>query len=319
MRKHFTLYAAALAAGTLAYAGYDSSLLAADPDPGSSMTTPGRSDAASAVRAELPQGITRSQQSDVQGIRKTLASVTDAAFSDNATNVQKYLSSDDRQRLGDLGKTWDKDMTKRDQLKNTITQFRNDWKAKYGQDFSLSGKEQVVFGPQFRDFQIVQGEVSNPALLSNWPIEPATRTDMDRGTREPGAMKDMPGTGSEKGSAAAGSPAAGKNIEQGQNVAIVTFPTEAGAPELTVSLDREKKATGDWRIDLPDTITADKLRDNLQNHINACNQMKNQWPDDVNQAYRIASHHVLMSFYDTGTGRNTGAGSNPDKPELSDK
>jgi len=57
------------------------------------------------------------------------------------------------------------------------------------------------------------------------------------------------------------------------------------------------EATG-WRIDVPDSLDAGKLRSNLVAHLNEVYGMKDQWPADVNDAYRAVSHHVLMAVMD---------------------
>jgi hypothetical protein len=71
-------------------------------------------------------------------------------------------------------------------------------------------------------------------------------------------------------------------------------------------------AGGQWKIDLPDQIDAQKLQQNLDKHLKMVADQAEQWPQDATEAQRFISHHVLMAFYDTqgaagATGR-TGAG-----------
>jgi len=56
-------------------------------------------------------------------------------------------------------------------------------------------------------------------------------------------------------------------------------------------------------------MTADKLQQNLAKHLDEVNQMKDQWPTDEKEAYKMIAHHVFMAFYDvdaSGAGGATG-------------
>jgi hypothetical protein len=114
------------------------------------------------------------------------------------------------------------------------------------------------------------------------------------------------------------------------NIAVVTFPAKQGHQEVTVSLIREGTNAGagvsgrvdaggadvnaraglgaagsDWKIDLPDSITAEKLQTNLTRHIDMITNMKDQWPSDANEANAKITKHVMMALYDvSGTGTN---------------
>jgi hypothetical protein len=59
-------------------------------------------------------------------------------------------------------------------------------------------------------------------------------------------------------------------------------------------------------VKLPDNLTADQLQQNLAKHIDEVSQMKDKWPSDKNEGYRMVAQHVFEAFYDTGS--NTGAG-----------
>lgn len=300
--------------------------------------------------ADLPQGITRSQQHDSEGIRQTLGNCTESIITsgDLGTFVQ-YCAQADRARL-----TQGADPQQDRQLQDKINQFKQAWRQKYNQDFDI--KPEVVFNEQqFEGFEIVQGEVTNPTLLSNWPVQsrggvegggqeqrqdmrdeqrmreqrsdmpgredvggpgdPGLREDADRqmGNRgESGQMGDS-GRAGEMGDRAA---AGGISLDRGMNVAIVSFPEQQGAPELIVSLVREERAQGadrqqqqqgmgggvqasNWRIDVPDNLTANQLRQNLSTHLDQIMAMQNQWPADANEAYRVVSQHLLTACYTT--------------------
>ena len=55
---------------------------------------------------------------------------------------------------------------------------------------------------------------------------------------------------------------------------------------------------GGWKIDAPDSLTADKLRDNVKNALTMCKDHKDQWPADENEAYRAVSHKILAAIMD---------------------
>jgi hypothetical protein len=50
-----------------------------------------------------------------------------------------------------------------------------------------------------------------------------------------------------------------------------------------------------WRVDLPDTVTAEQLRGNLENALTKLNEKQGEWPTDVNEAYRHASHCIILA------------------------
>ena len=112
--------------------------------------------------ADLPAGIQKATKDDSEDIRAALADTTEAVMSKSFHKVRNKLVDADRNRLKDLN---DDDAT----FAGRIEQIRKDWKAKYGKDFDVEHK--LAFGPDFKGFTIVQGEIANPALLSNWPVD----------------------------------------------------------------------------------------------------------------------------------------------------
>src|SRR5215204_2484021 len=111
---------------------------------------------------DLPAGIQKATKDDSEDIRAALADLSEAVMSKSFHSVRNKLVDADRNRLKDLK---DDDAT----FAGRIEQIRKDWKAKYGKDFDIEHK--VAFGQDYKNFTIVQGEIANPALLSNWPVE----------------------------------------------------------------------------------------------------------------------------------------------------
>ncbi len=87
---------------------------------------------------------------DAEGIRDVLASTTEAVLKGSFSDIVERFVDEDRNRFG-------KAMPSDDALKplNDLTkQFRDDWKAKYNQEFDIE-KEELVFNPSVK---IRQGE-----------------------------------------------------------------------------------------------------------------------------------------------------------------
>jgi hypothetical protein len=192
----------------------------------------------------------------------TNASLTKGGFND----LVERLNDSDRNRIG----PWIKDKNNKerlDVLDGRIAQFQKDWKAKYGENFKIH-KDDVVFGnPMFTG---AQGEVGKDAQLA--------------GERVPAADASKPATGGDR------------NLEKGRNIAYVTVAASHSLPELKVPLIHELPDV--WKIDVPDSVTGQKLYDNVLKHLTMANEHKDQWPSDINDAYRMVSHHVLMAVLD---------------------
>jgi hypothetical protein len=106
------------------------------------------------------------------------------------------------------------------------------------------------------------------------------------------------------------------NRNPGRNIASVEVAASHGLPAFTVPMIHELPDS--WKIDAPDSLSAQQFHDNLLNHLTKLDEHKDQWPADVNDAYRLVSHHVLMAILnvpDSGNnpmtpGMNTGTGMN---------
>jgi len=199
----------------------------------------------------------------------TNASLTKGGFDDL---IERFVDAD-RNRLG----PWVKDKNnkeKLDVLDGRIDQFRKDWKAKYGHEFKIL-KDDVVFGNQM--FTVAQGEIGKDAQLAGEKLPPAENV--------------TPGNLNKKD--AAGNTAADRNLEHGRNVAYVTVAKSFGMPEVKVPLIHELPDM--WKIDVPDSINGQQLYENVLKHLTMANELKDTWPADENDGYRVVAHHVLMA------------------------
>ena len=218
---------------------------------------------------------------DAEGIRDVLAQVAEASLTKGGLDdLVERLVDQDRNRLGQ-GLQGDNP-----ELDGRIQQFQQDWQAKYNQQFDIGNEEQAFPNSAF---MINQGELGRNAAGAEVDV------DVDRnaaGGRTAAVDVDRKSGVDSPDSAAAD---ANRN-DPGRNVASVRIQASHGMPALTVPMVHE--APDAWRIDVPNTLTAEKLRANLLAHLTAANQMKDQWPADVNQAQAMVAHHVLMALMD---------------------
>jgi len=229
----------------------------------------------------LPAGVDKAKHDDSKDIRHTLARVTnDALTKDNLQSLVSEFVDADRNRIGKFFKD-----NKDPQLAGRIDQFIKDWNAKYNQKFDLP---YLVAFENFQGFTIAQGEISNPALLSNWPVDnpKATAGGQSKDAKAEGRLDTNNRPGNRPGD---------RNLEKGRNVAVVYFPPSHHAPELNVSLIHE--LPDHWRVDVPDNIDGQMIYNQLLNHFTRMDEHKDQWPSDVNDAYRMVCHHVFMAIY----------------------
>jgi hypothetical protein len=273
--------------------------------------------AAQKLTKGLPEGVQPATKDDSEDIRDLFENATEAAVKVDGFNdlVMRFVDAD-RNRIGTFLKG-DNDQ-KLARLNGIAGSLSQQFEQKYGQKFDI--KEEMVFGNQFQGFHIVQGEIANPALLSNWPVQqktskihqdanPAGRTegkddgkidvpdvkvDVKDDTKNDGKIDTPKVSVGELGQPS--DKARDRNLDKGRNVAVVSFPESHGMPELYASLIHEMP--DNWKIDVPDNVDGQKLHDNLCNHLTVFAQHKDQWPADVNEAYRMAAHHVMMAIYD---------------------
>jgi len=249
---------------------------------------------------------------DAEDIRGMLAKTTEQAVDKNGfDNLMSRFVDADRDRIKQTKLTdadWDK-------LNGRIDKLRKDWKAKYNQDFDIKN-DKLVFDPQ--QVLIVQGEIwdrdrTNSAQPAGARM-PGDNTNRDNTNRD--NSNTVPGqTNAQSGQAQPGNPSmpderpgpeakktggGDTNREPGRNVAKVTIPESHGMPTVYIPLIHEFPDS--WKIDVPDQVDGRKLYDNLLNHLTYMDEHQDQWPADVNDAYRAASHHVAMAIMDVPMG-----------------
>jgi hypothetical protein len=273
--------------------------------------------ATSGAAAGLPAGIQKATSDDSEDIRDTLGDVVENALKkDGFDDLVGNFVDADRNRLGSFADQKDKLTT----LNGRIAQIQKDFKAKYNKEIEVD--HQVAFGAQDAKFRILQGEIVNPQLLTNWPVKATTTgstsgsqstTDVKVDVKDDGKI-DTPRVGE------LGKPSnepGDRNLDKGRNVAIVHLPASHGMQPLAVSMIHE--LPDNWKIDVPDNVDGQRLHDQLLNHLTKLGEAKDQWPADANEFHRMAAHHVLAAIYDvnapsakgttgTGAGGTSGTG-----------
>lgn len=82
--------------------------------------------------------------------------------------------------------------------------------------------------------------------------------------------------------------AADGQVEGKQGTAIIK--ASHGMPDLTLTFVSQG---GKWRLDVPDTATAEQLNQNLAAAVKELNKDPSTWPADKNDAVRLVSHKIL--------------------------
>lgn len=324
MKKHLSIVAAAaLAVGGMglsslyaqdAAPAQDNALERAADSTGEAVRDAGRAtgeaarDAAQGTRDALSSGEDTAATPNAEEIHDVLAQVTEAAATKGGLDdlVERFVDAD-RNRLGQ-----NQDALKDNaELDGTIAQLHDDWKAKYNQDFDISDEKKVFGEGGFA--MIREGEIGEGARTAG------ERLDSAAGQTDAAARDAANATPSDTGLDTprvdtSGDTAADRNLnDPGRNVATVTIASSHGLPEVKVPMIHE---AGGWKLDIPDSVDAAKLRDGVKTAMSKVSSMKAEWPADANEAYRAVSHELLAAiFADSASGTSAqpaGFGSQPD-------
>jgi len=228
------------------------------------------SDAARATGDKLTGNL---QAKDADDIRKTLAEATEAGVKKGTfDDLVERTAAPDRQRIGKFAEQ------KFDDLDGRADQFLKDWKDKYNQDFNIS-KANDIYTDQFVS---ISGTNPGEARTAGEKIKEGAK-DAGDAIKE-GAKKAV---GKE-------TPADAAKQDQDRPRATVVI---AGQPEVRVALVSEFPDR--WKIDLPDSVDGQKLKDNVLKHLTMIDEDKANWPADKADAYRAVSHHILQAVQES--------------------
>jgi hypothetical protein len=233
----------------------------------------------------LPDGITAKDLNSDKAVERAFKAVTEDAMSKTGfDNLVSRLVVQDKDRItksltsGSLNNI---NGSKNQKLTDVIASLDGAWQAKYNQKFSIDIAK--VYTPDY--IHIQTGEVADADLLvGKWPVAPTimsgnagnlTQSDADK------AKAHMFGSD--------------VKLEKGRNVAVAQFQTTQSFSGLNASMIHE---AGGWKFDIPNTIDAHKLYDNVVNNLTALDNSRTSWPDDVNEGYRRFTQAVVAALYD---------------------
>jgi len=223
------------------------------------------------------------QSKNAEEIHDVMAQVAEAALTKNGLDdmAERFVDAD-RNRLGQNQEA----LKGNDTLNGRIAEFQKDWKAKYNQDFDIHDEDKVytmefasiIEGEEARTASArISGDVNTPAGNANVNVDNKTGVDAPKANTD-------------------GQTAADKNLnDPGRNIATVHIAASHGMPALDVPMIHE---AGGWKIDVPDSVDGAKYKQAVLTALTHCDEMKDKWPSDVNDAYRAVTHSVLLSIFD---------------------
>lgn len=219
---------------------------------------------------------------DAEGIRDVLAQTAEASLTKGGfDDLVERLVDADRNRIGKDGFA-EQDMP---ELDGIIAAIQQQWQAKYNTEFDIKNEEIV-----YANYRIMQGEIGQAGLAGD-------RINVSGDVNRQGDVRVNVDNNTGVDMPAAGNNAADANRnDPGRNTATISVPAAGTTPALTVPLIHE--APDSWKIDVPNTLDGPKLQANLSKHLTMVKDSSAQWPADVNEAYRVVSHHVLMALLD---------------------
>jgi hypothetical protein len=239
--------------------------------------------AAAAKPLAFPPGARVKELDERKDILGAFEDLTESAMTAGGfDDMVGRLVDQDRDRIGKF-----KDQ-KFPVLDEKVRTFRTLWKDKYGKDFDKVDGKDVLGGGYVA---ILTGEVADPAALApNWPVPPvpipevaAAVTAAEQAAAQEKAREARKIAGGEV------------NLDKGRNIALARIPAGHGMPEVTASLIHE--LPDKWRFDIPNNVTGQVIHDCLVKHVDAIGTDSTKWPADMNDAYRLVTHHVVMAVY----------------------
>jgi len=249
----------------------------------------------------LNKNASANQAKNAEEIHDVMAQVTEAALTKNGLKdvVERFVDAD-RNRMGQ-----EQDALKNGEtLDGRIAQVETDWKAKYGQKFDVRDEDKV-YDQNFA--MITEGEETGARTASD-------KTNADTSTTPPPAQVNASNKeGVDKPSVNSnGQTDADKNLnDKGRNIATVHIAASHNLPALDVPMIHE---AGGWKLDVPDSVDAKKLHDNIQTALTKVGDMKAQWPSDEADAQRAVTHQVLLAIFDKQADANSATGAGAQLP-----
>jgi len=298
MKRHLAIVAAAaLTAGgfSLVHA-QDAPQPAGTPSSDTSNAGTVRKEAAEKLGIGSADKASEKQTKHAEEIHDVMAQVAEAAITKNGlTDVVERFVDADRNRLGQQQDALKED----DTIKGRVAELQKDWKAKFNQSFDIKDEDKVY---NLAFAQVSEGEEGKARTASGVDATittPAGDAKVDANNKT--------GVDAPKVNTDGNTPADTNRNDPGRNIATVHIAASHGLPALDVPFIHE---AGGWKIDIPDSVDGQKLRSNMLAALTDIGEKKDQWPADVDDAYRHVTHRVLVAIFDKQPDANAaGAGS----------
>jgi len=239
---------------------------------------------------KLPPGVTPKDLNSDKSIDKAFKAVAEDGMSKTGfDNLVSKLVDQDRDRIkksvANNRSLSNVDGNNNKRLTDVIADIEGTFKSKYNSKFDIDISKSYT-----TDFiHIMTGEVTDPQLLvGKWPVDPVSLSDMNAGTA--GKV-----TQSDADIAKSKTFGGDVNLEKGRNVAVAYVMGNHGLKGFTASLIHENLVG--WKFDVPNTMTADQLYNNLVANLSYLDQHKETWSTDVNQANREFTHAISASLF----------------------
>jgi len=237
------------------------------------------------------------QTKSAEEIHDVMAQVAEAAITKGGLDdaVERFVDAD-RNRLGQQQDALKAD----DTIKGRIVQIQKDWKAKYSQEFDIKDEDKVY---NLAFAQISEGEEGKARTASGVDVNANVDTNTGKANVD---VNNKTGIDAPKANTDGQTAADTNRNDPGRNIATVHIAASHGLPALDVPMIHE---AGGWKIDIPDSVDGNKFRSNMQAALTKIGDMKDQWPADVDDAYRNVTHCVLTAIFDKQA--EAGAGNVP--------
>jgi len=266
-------------------------------------------DAASDVRAKTAETVgigsadqaSQEQSKHSEAIHDVMAQVAEAAMTkDGLDDIAERLVDADRNRLGQGQDALKSD----DALNGKIQELSDAWKAKYSNEFDIKDEDKTY---NLAFATIAEGEQGARTASDKISGDASKTGDAASASGKVGGVGADATVNTDTGTAKVNvdnntgvdkpnSPAADANRnDAGRNMATVRIAASHGLPALDVPFIHE---AGGWKIDIPDSVDANKFKSNISAALMDINSKQAQWPADADEAYRHVTHRVLTALFD---------------------
>jgi len=285
-KRFFLVAAAALAIGTSSFT-FAQNNPSGTPNSDTSNAGTVRKEAAEKLGIGSADKASEKQSKHSEEIHDVMAQVAEAAFTKTGLDdiVERFVDAD-RNRLGQQQDALKAD----DTFKGRIAELDKDWKNKYNQSFDIKDEDKVY---NLAFAQVMEGEEGGARTASatvSGDVNTSNRTATGDVNVNNNTGVDKPGVNTN-----GQTPADTNRNDPGRNIATVHIAASHGMPALDVPFIHE---AGGWKIDIPDSVDGNKFRSNILAALTDLGEKKDQWPAEVDDAYRLVTHRVLLGIFD---------------------